>query len=65
MAEMMHSEWKELFYIADGILELAGANKENATFDLSGDNVELNFLSGKFTLTIVFKLNERKEQSHD
>ena len=62
MAEMMHSEWKELFFLADGILEIAGENKENAVFNLSGDNVELNFLSGKFELTVVFKLNERKEQ---
>lgn len=62
MAEMKHSEWKELLCLADGILEISGANKENAEFDLSGDNVELNFLSGKFELTVVFKLNERKEQ---
>lgn len=62
MAEMKHSEWKELFYLANGILEIAGANKEKANFNLSSDNVELNFLSGKFELTIVFKLNERKEQ---
>lgn len=62
MAEMRRSEWKELFYLADSILELAGTNKENATFNLSGDNVELTFLSGKFELTVVFKLNERKEQ---
>lgn len=61
MAELKHSEWKELFFLADGILDLVGTNKENATFNLSGDNVELNFLSGKFALTIVFKLNERKE----
>lgn len=63
MAEMLHSEWKELFYLADGLLEIAGTNKENATFNLSGDNVELNFLSGKFEVTVVFKLNERKEHS--
>lgn len=59
---MKHSEWKELFYLADGILEIAGANKENAAFNLSGDNAEMNFLSGKFALTVVFKLNKKKEQ---
>ena len=62
MAEMMHSEWKELLYLADGILEIAGANKENTAFNLSGDNVELNFMSGNFQLTVVFKLNERNQQ---
>lgn len=65
MAEMKYSELTRLLQLADTVMNAIAENKEEAYFDLSGDDVVIYFPSGKFAITMSFQLITRREQNND